>query len=116
MQIILKQSEKKHDTNKLHDALIKAGLNPWPVECTARESCFTFPDNADPAKIRGVIDAYVYHVPLPQPSTSDIIAALARMDLSAVSTLDQLKAQIAPVARAALNVIETGGQTPSQTP
>ncbi|MDQ3817997.1 MAG: hypothetical protein M3362_09920 [Acidobacteriota bacterium] len=106
MIIIVKQIDKKHDVNQLHDELIKAGLNPWPVESTETESRFTFDDSADGAKVQAIVDGYTYMAPVAAPSTSDIIQALAQMDLAKASTLEDLKAQIVPVAAAAVKVAE----------
>lgn len=110
MRIIVRQADKTHDTNQLHDALIAAGFDPWPVESTPEESRFFFDDEADEMAISVVIEGFVPTEVAPPPTPGSIIAALAAIDLGKVNTLEDLKAAIAPaVAAAALVVAVTEG-------
>jgi hypothetical protein len=65
MTITLTQLEKEHNVNKVHDALIAAGLVPTHVESDEEESRFTFDDSVDPGDVQDVFDAYVFVEPVP---------------------------------------------------
>lgn len=112
IEIIVRQAEKRHDTNQLHDALAAAGLNPWPVVSTAEESSFCFESEEDAGRARAVIEAHIPAQPQQeQPSpTASLITALAGMNLDGVATVDDLKAAIEPVRSAAVAIVSSGAQ------
>jgi hypothetical protein len=107
MLITVTQSEMPHDVNRLHDFLITAGFAPWPVESTKEESRFYFDDTADETAIRAAIEAFKPKEVVPPPTSGDIIAALASIDLKKVETLADMKAAIAPAIQAAVSVVES---------
>lgn len=64
------------------------------------------PDEADEAAVREVVESHVPRgaVP-PPPTTADIIAAIASMNLEGATTVAGLKAAIAPIRDAAAAVV-----------
>lgn len=100
---IIKQAEKSHNANQLHDQLIAAGLNPLAVESTAAESKFTFEEAASDSSIDAVIAA---HAPqqLAAPPNLKALWATYRTNLQAATTVAQIKTvltnDLGPILRA----------------
>lgn len=61
--VTLTQTTKQHNTNRLHDAFITAGIVPAQVESSNGESRFTFQDAASDSAIQTVITNYVFVAP-----------------------------------------------------
>lgn len=88
MRKTLRQSDMQHDANRLHDALVTAGLSPQ-VESTQDETYITIPDDKD-AEAQTVIDAYTFQAPPPLPNLRQLAQAF-RDSVEAATNLAQMK-------------------------
>lgn len=67
MIITIKQSDKKHDVNKLHDAFRHAGIYPEKVFSDSEESTFIFTIGTPLSVIDPIRNSYQYVKPEPPP-------------------------------------------------
>jgi hypothetical protein len=98
MKILLRQSEKKHDANRVHDALIQAGLIPDSVMHDDMQTEIIFNEEIDAQAVQAVIDAYRWTEPAAPPDLPammrEIEAIDTSVDLDGATTIAQLKAAI----------------------
>lgn len=89
--VTLTQATKQHNTNRLHDAFILAGLVPVQVESSNGESRFTFQDAVTDPSIQTVITNYVFAAPAIPPNIVAMGVAY-RNAVTNATTLAQCKA------------------------
>lgn len=104
MVIIIMQADLPHDANRLHDQLIAAGVSPSIVRAFADRTEITVGDEEEEAA-REAVSGYQPPEDVPAPTASNVIAALAQMNLEGVTTIAGLKAEITPIRDAAAAVI-----------
>lgn len=105
MKKTLRQADKQHDSNRLHEALITAGLTPI-VESTSEETYITIPADKD-AETQAVIDAYVFQAPPPQPNVKQLAVAF-RDAVIAATTIGQLKTTLSTDLMKLLKAMDAG--------
>jgi len=64
------------NTNKLHDELITAGINPVLVESLDEKTWITYADGTDMTAVQAVIDAHDPTPLPPEPTAQERIEAL----------------------------------------
>lgn len=77
MELILKQSDKAHDANHLHDELIAAGIAPTLVESSAEATRIVFADTVKQIDVLKVLDA---HTKKPRPPAPDLAALIGEYE------------------------------------
>lgn len=105
MKKTIRQADKQHNPNRLHDALIAAGLNPV-VESTPEETYITIPDDKD-AEAQAVIDGYTFQASPPSPNVKQL-AVTFRDSVNAATNLAQIKTALSTDLMKLLKAMDAG--------